>query len=138
MSNTRETGLHLGLLLMRVGIGAMFVFHGWPKISGGEKTWKKLGKAMEVFDVSWQPEVWGFLAAAAEFGGGILLIAGLGVRTAALAMAATMFVAAASHLHGGDGLKGAAHAIEAFSAFLALALMGGGRFSMDHAWFARD
>jgi uncharacterized membrane protein YphA (DoxX/SURF4 family) len=35
-----------GLLLLRVGIGLMFVtIHGFPKITGGMKTWTVFGKS---------------------------------------------------------------------------------------------
>ncbi len=31
----------LGLLLLRLGIGAMIVSIGWPKITGGAETWER-------------------------------------------------------------------------------------------------
>ena len=39
----------LGLLILRVGIGAMFMFHGWPKISGGPAFWAQVGGPHGVF-----------------------------------------------------------------------------------------
>ncbi len=35
-----------GLLFLRVGLGIMFVLHGWPKMFGGLKQWAGLGMAM--------------------------------------------------------------------------------------------
>ena len=35
-----------GLLLLRIGLGAMFIWHGAPKLVGGPETWTRLGGAM--------------------------------------------------------------------------------------------
>jgi putative oxidoreductase len=42
-----------------------------------------------------------------------------------------MAIAAANHLDKGDSLGTASHAIEVGIAFLAIAIMGAGRFSID-------
>ncbi|TPV95623.1 MAG: DoxX family protein [Myxococcales bacterium FL481] len=118
----------IGLLWLRVGLGAMYVVHGWPKLEGGGETWAQLGQAMRHIGVRVYPELWGFAAAMAEFGGGILLALGVMFRPAAGALAATMIVAATMHLRSGDGLAGAAHAIEAGIVFVALICLGPGRF----------
>jgi len=120
-----------GLLVMRLGLGAMFVYHGLPKIAGGPKDWEKIGRAMEHLGVDFGHVFWGFAASAAEFFGGMALMLGLACRPAAFAMACTMAVAATMHLKTGDGLAGAAHAIEAGVAFLGLTFTGAGRFSLD-------
>ena len=36
----------LGLLVLRAGIGAMFVGHGLPKLLGGPQRWTTVGEAM--------------------------------------------------------------------------------------------
>ncbi len=116
---------------MRVGMGAMFMFHGWPKLSGGVATWTKLGGAMKYVGVSFgPPELWGFLGAFSEFGGGLLLALGVLFRPSCAALVATMTVAAAMHLGKGDSFGAASHAIEAGLVFLALALIGPGRFAL--------
>lgn len=120
-----------GLLLMRVGLGAMFVMHGWPKMAGGAKTWAKLGKAMGQLGIDFAPTMWGFAGAVSELGGGILLALGLLFRPACGALAATMAVATAMHLGKGDGLMGASHAIEDGLVFVGLLLIGPGRFALD-------
>jgi putative oxidoreductase len=121
----------LGLLILRVGLGAMFIVHGWPKIQGGPPMWTGLGGAMANIGITFQPVFWGFMAAVSEFGGGICLVLGLATRPAALLMAFTMAMAALSHLKGGDGVMKASHAIECGSAFLAIVLLGAGKYSLD-------
>ena len=36
---------NFGLLIIRVGLGIMFIYHGFPKLQGGVKTWEMLGHA---------------------------------------------------------------------------------------------
>ncbi|PSQ93378.1 MAG: DoxX family protein, partial [Bacteroidetes bacterium QH_2_63_10] len=75
---SRWSSVDLALLVLRVGIGISFVFvYGWAKISGGPGTWANLGENMALFGVTAWPTFWGFMAAATEFGGGILLMLGL-------------------------------------------------------------
>jgi len=120
-----------GLLVLRAGMGAMFVLHGWPKIMGGPAMWQGLGGAMAHLGVTFLPAVWGFLAALSECGGGICLILGFALRPAAFIMACTMAVAATTHIMGGDGILEASHAIEAGVVFLSLTILGAGKYSVD-------
>ncbi|MBN1556659.1 MAG: DoxX family protein [Lentisphaerae bacterium] len=127
--NTRDTGL----LILRLGIGIMFMLHGYPKLTGGAESWTGLGQAMGTFGITFAPAFWGFMAALAEFGGGICLILGVGFKIACILMGITMLVAAAMHLNKGDGIPGAAHAIELMVVFLGLLFTGPGRFSLGKA-----
>ena len=122
----------LGIFILRLGLGAMFLYHGWPKISGGVETWRGLGMAMGSIGMYSYPEFWGFMAAISEFGGAVLLITGFLMRPAALLMAFTMFVAAMMHLKNPEqGLKAASHAIESGVAFLSLVLIGPGDYAIS-------
>ena len=120
-----------GLLVLRAGMGAMFILHGWPKIMGGPAKWQALGGAMAHLGVTFLPAVWGFLAALSECGGGICLILGFALRPAALLLACTMAVAATTHIMRGDGIQEASHAIEAGVVFLSLIILGAGKYSVD-------
>ena len=121
----------VGILILRVGIGVMFVLHGWPKITAGPEMWGKLGMAVGNFGIHFAPSFWGFMAAFAEFGGGICLILGFCTRLAAILMAIDMVVAATMHLSKGDSLQVASHAIEAGIVFFSLILIGAGKYSID-------
>jgi putative oxidoreductase len=121
----------VGLLVLRVGLGAMMVGHGWPKVTGGPATWAKLGGSMRALGVDAAPAFWGACAAFAEAGGGVLLVLGLATRPAAAALAFTMLVAATDHVRDGDGFVKSSHAIEDGIAFVALVLLGGGRYALD-------
>ena len=86
---------------------------------------------MANFGVTFAPAFWGFMAAATEFVGGVCLILGFAMRPACLMLLTTMIVAMMHHLAQGDGLFGAAHAIEDGIVFLALVIIGPGRYSID-------
>lgn len=134
---SRWASVDLALLVLRVGIGVSFVFvYGAQKMAGGPGTWANLGQNMAVFGVTVWPTAWGFLAALAEFGGGILLILGLFFRPALVLMLGTMFVAAVGHVSGQiDG--GPWHATEMATVFVALFVLGPGRYSLDAWLFGR-
>ena len=123
-----------GLLALRIGIGVMFVLHGFPKISGGPEVWTKIGMAMGALGITFAPAFWGFMAASAEFGGGLLLVLGLLTRPASLLLLSTMIVATVMHVKAGDGMNVYSHALEAAILFFSLLFIGPGRLSLDEVW----
>ena len=121
----------LGLLLLRLGLGLMFVVvHGGPKLLGGPERWSQVGLAMGSLGIKAFPAFWGFLAAVSECIGGLCLVLGLFTRPAAFFMAMTMVVAATMHLTRGDGIQVASHAIEDGLVFFSLILIGAGRYRL--------
>lgn len=121
-----------GLLITRLGLGAMFVIvHGYPKLIGGPDRWEAVGGAMANLGLDFAPMFWGLAAALTETIGGVLLALGLFFRPTALILAFVMVVAAVSYLASGTGLFGAAHPIEVGIACLGLAFVGPGRYSID-------
>ena len=121
-----------GLLFLRIGFGLMFIYHGYPKISGGVAGWERLGSvAMPHLGVTFLPAFWGFMAAAAEFFGGLLLLLGFFFRPACILLAITMATAVMMKFSVGAGLTGAAPALEDGIVFLSLILIGPGKYSLD-------
>jgi putative oxidoreductase len=125
----------IGILLMRLGIGVAFVFHGFPKLSGGVPVWEEVGRAMGFIGITSFPAFWGFMAGLAEFGGGILLILGVLFQPACLVLAFTMLTAMMFHIGRGEGFEGFSHAMEDGIIFLAMLLIGPGRYSLDEKLF---
>ncbi len=125
---------NLGLLVLRLGIGGtILAFHGYGKLIGGPETWEQIGGNMRYLGVDMMPMLWGLLAALAEFFGSILIMFGVLFRPAALALAFTMFVAVMRHLSlpvglSGAGWSAASHAMELFCVYMALFLVGPGRY----------
>jgi putative oxidoreductase len=127
----------LGLLLLRVGIGIMFMYHGFPKITAGQELWTNLGGVLSDMGIGFAPTFFGFMAALSEFGGGLLLVLGLFTRPASIFLSITMVVAALMHLLGGDPFGDASHAIESAVVFISLFLIGPGKYSSDEILFQK-
>ncbi len=130
LSNYSEGQKNFGLLLMRIGIGIMFILHGYPKLIGGPERWEKLGNAMKYIGIEWMPVLWGFMAGLTETLGGVLLILGIMFRPVTFLMIFVMVVAVLKHLGQGDGIMGASHAIELGIVFLSLFFIGPGNYRL--------
>lgn len=128
----------IGLLLLRLGIGTLFILHGWPKLAGGPEMWQQLGGTMQVVGISFAPILWGFLAGFAEVAGGFLLLLGLFWRPACLLLLFTMLIAIAWHLTNGDTFNGYAHALQSAILFFSLYFIGPGKHSLDGKLFPSD
>ena len=133
--------VNLGLFILRLGIGIMFMVHGFDKmfpVDGdyiGKWTW--LGSRMNLVGVTFAPAFFGFMAAVAEFFGGVFLILGLFTRVWSWLLAFTMFIAMLHHLQAGDGISGASHAIELMVVFVGLAIIGPAKLSLDYLFFKK-
>ena len=126
LGNYRNTGL----FIMRVGIGAMMIYHGLPKITHPEK-WEGLGMAMGSLHIHFFPAFWGFMCAVTETVGGLFSILGLWFRLVSLLMIIVFTVAVLHHINAGDGIGGASEALELGFAYIGFLFIGPGRFSVD-------
>jgi len=124
-----------GLLFLRVGIGVMFMCHGFPKLTAGPELWTKLGGALSYMGIYFAPTFMGLVAAISEFGGGLLLVLGLFTRPACFFLFCTMVVATTMHVKSGDPFVKYSHAFEAAILFFSLLLIGPGKLSLDGKCF---
>jgi putative oxidoreductase len=120
-----------GLLVGRVGLGVMYVLHGWPKLAGGAPAWTRLGHAMASVGISFFPLAWGLLASLSEFFGGALLVLGFLFRPACCFLAFNMFVAFMSVLHANRPFEEYSRPLEMLFVFILLAFVGPGKYSVD-------
>ena len=130
--------LDLLLFILRLGIGAMFMVHGYNKISGGPATWMRLGQSIANMGIYFYPQWWGFLASFAEFGGGFLMLTGFFFRPVTLMMTIHLTVAMVKHKMAGDSLESASHAVELWFVCLFLFLVGPGKHSLDKKIFSSE
>ncbi|WP_309058225.1 DoxX family membrane protein, partial [Streptomyces sp.] len=126
----------LGLLVLRVGTGAVLAAHGTQKLFGwfGGGGIEGTTHAMEAMGFS--PGRQSAVAAGlGEAGGGALLALGLATPAAGAAAAGAMAGAVAVHAPAGFFAQGGGYEYPAFLGFTAAAIgiAGAGRYSLDHA-----
>jgi len=76
----------LGPLFLRLGVGAVFAWHGWLKLDGGVDAYAEFLASLNIP----APEIMAWLQIAAEGIGGLLLIAGLFTRFVTLPLIVVM------------------------------------------------
>jgi putative oxidoreductase len=119
----------LALLMLRAGIGIIFIFHGYPKL------FTYTHDIMAAFQRMGFPSFFVYIAGVVEFFGGIVLILGLFTRIAALLLAGEMAVAVLKvHLPQGaiTDVKNYEFPMILAVACFALATIGAGLISVDH------
>lgn len=122
----------LALLLLRVALGVIFIYHGYPKLFGHTR------QTMDAFAHMGFPPYFAYLAGVIEFFGGCLLIVGLFTRIAGLLLAAEMAVALVQvHkiLEDPRAVHNYEFPLALATAAFALASLGGGLLSFDHVLF---
>lgn len=128
---TPQTLQDSGLVIARIAVGALFIAHGWQKISefgldGTAASFDMMGVPL--------PEAAAFAAAAIEVGGGVLLVLGLLTPLAALLLVVDM-VGAFWFAHREAGVfvtDGGWELVVALgAAALLIGMVGPGRLSLD-------
>lgn len=118
----------LALFVMRLVLGAIMVGHGYPKVFGGLHHHAQFVASLGL------PAWTAYLSAFAEFFGGILVLIGLFIRCAALAICIDLSVAIAKvHIHKGlMGQGGYEFPLALATLAFALIFFGGGPIAFDH------
>ena len=122
----------LALLLLRVALGVIFVYHGYPKLFGHTR------QTMDAFSHMGFPPYFAYLSGVIEFFGGCLLIVGLFTRIAGLLIAAEMAVALVQvHkiLENPRAVHNYEFPLALATAAFTLASLGAGLISFDHVLF---
>ena len=117
----------LGLLALRLILGAIMIGHGWHKVNGHLHEFAGYVGSLGI------PAWLGYVSAFIEFGGGILIIAGLLTRCVAFALLIDMSVAIIKvhWKHGFMGSGGYEFPLTLWAIAFALIFFGAGAISID-------
>jgi uncharacterized membrane protein YphA (DoxX/SURF4 family) len=131
MINPRNT--KLGLLVLRLTLGGIFMFHGISKLSNMEQT-------ISFFGTIGFSAFWAWIVALTETLGGFAVIIGIGTRVAASLLAVIMLVVI-TMVKNGKGFQAMEIDVILLGFSLGVALIGCGRYSMcalDHNKNCKD
>jgi putative oxidoreductase len=118
---------NIAVLLLRIGVGVIFIVAGWGKLTGIEGVQGFFGNIGIPL-----PGIMAWVVALVEFVGGIMILVGYKVQIPGILLAITMLVAIFTVKMGGDGgFRGMRLEIILMLASLALAMMSTGSYSLD-------
>jgi len=120
----------LALLVMRLALGTVMVAHGYQNL------FRHLHDHVHLVASLGIPAWLGYVSSFAEFGGGLLVLAGLFTRAAAFALCIDLIVAVwkvNSH-NGLTGDQGFEFPLALAALSFALIFLGGGPIAMDHVF----
>jgi putative oxidoreductase len=144
LSSLAATGDSFAPTVLRLALGLMILPHGLQKTLGSFGGHGFKGSMGYLTGPVGAPWIFALLAILAESAGGLLLLAGLGTRVAALGVAGVMAVAAWQHRKNGFFMnwfgqqqgEGVEFHLLALGISVALMILGGGAVSVD-ALFGR-
>jgi putative oxidoreductase len=123
------------LLLLRVGLGVIFMYNGYPKFVG-----RRLEHIDEMVHINHLPAYFVYIAGVLELGGGAMLVAGLFTRMLGLLLAGEMAIA----MWKGEHFFAHPLAVDQYELALALgvgafalATFGAGSLSLDGMLFGK-
>ena len=130
-ATTLSTGVSLGLAVLRVVVGIVFIYHGYDKlfgsgIAGTTGFFTQIGAPL--------PGVTAPLVGVLEFAGGVALVLGVLTRLTAALLAIDVLAALfLVHLPNGFSAQNGGYefVLTLFAASLALALTGPGAYALD-------
>lgn len=128
MSNSGiQKNKDLALLLLRLGVGVIFIVSGWGKLTGMEGTQQFFGSIGIPL-----PGLMAWVVALVEFLGGVMVLIGYKIKIPAVLLAFIMLVAILTVKLGGDNVFGGMRLeLMLLLTSLSLAVLGTGDYSLD-------
>jgi len=119
-----------GVLILRIALGVLFITEGWTKLSG-------IAGTEHFFAMLGLSSGWVYLVAYTELIGGILILVGLLIKPVCVALAIDMAVVVWGVPAKGGLYWGHPYEFFLLCVFLALYIMGPGKYSVAHWWLKR-
>lgn len=126
MANLENKYSDLAILLLRIGVGVIFIYHGWGKLTGIEGVQGFFGNIGIPF-----PAVMAWVVAFIEFFGGLMVLFGAYAKIPYLLLALIMVVALFT-VKIEQGFEAARIDMLLLLTTLALFFLGSGNYSVDH------
>ncbi len=121
---SHQDNASIGLLLVRIPLGIIFIAHGWMKLLG-------MAKTIVFFGTLGLAPAFAYLVAGVEFLGGLALLFGILTRPAGAILAFDMLMAIAMVKIKANFIGGFEFEFLLLFASLGLAYLGAGKFSIE-------
>jgi putative oxidoreductase len=121
----------MGLLLIRVSLGIIFLMLVTPVLWSGQGAWDHFGSAMRYLDINGHYKFWGFLGAVLGCAGGVLMILGLFFRIGVLFTLIVTLVHLVALWNSHGDFQARLPALEMAILLLGLLFIGPGKYSVD-------
>ncbi|MDX1591790.1 MAG: DoxX family protein [Balneolaceae bacterium] len=131
-ANELSKNYNIALLLLRLGVAAVFIYHGWGKITGIEGVQQFFGNVGIPL-----PGIMAWVVGITEFVGGIMVLTGFKIKIPSILLAIIMVVAILT-VKMGQGFEAARVDILLLMMTSSLALMGSGSYSLDSMMGSKD
>ncbi len=122
----------LGVLFLRIGIGSLIAYNGFPLLVGGTETYERIGGAVALVGIPSFHIIFGIASAVIQSVGGLFLILGILTRGISLLLAIIVGLALANLVINSAGFDTMILAYAQINlALLSLVFIGPGRLSLD-------
>ncbi len=121
-----------GVLLLRIGIGVLVAYHGFPLWSEGPDSWERIGSAVSLIGITHFYLIFGILSVVIQSVGGLFLILGIFTRGIALLLSVIVGFALANLIIHSPEIDNVMMVYAQINlALLSLVFIGPGRLSLD-------
>ncbi len=122
----------LGVLLLRVGLGALIAYKGFPLLVSGTDTYERIGSAVSIVGITNFHVLFGIASAVIQTVGGLFLILGILTRGMALLLSIIVGIALANLIMHSPEIDTVMVVYAQINlALLSLVFIGPGRLSLD-------
>ncbi|OUW16339.1 MAG: hypothetical protein CBD18_06935 [Opitutales bacterium TMED158] len=122
----------IGVFFLRLGVGALIAFHGFPLLIGGTNGYERLGSAMSLLGIDALYLIFGLASAVLQSVGGLFLILGILTRGMAILLSFIVGLAVANLIRSGTEIDTVFLVYcQTLLSLIALVFIGPGRFSLD-------
>lgn len=128
---------HLGLALIRIGLGGILTIFGYNKLFSGTANLTQIGSAISYFGITHGYLLFGYLAALTELCGGLAFTLGLCTRLASLPLIFLLIVALQFHLQRGDAFTTWSFPALCLCVVVGFLIGGSGVYSADYVLHSR-
>jgi putative oxidoreductase len=121
-----------GVLILRIGVGGLIAYHGFPLWGEGTDTWERIGSSVSLIGITYFHLIFGIASVVIQSVGGLFLILGIFTRGIALLLSVIVgFALANLIIHSPEIDNVMVVYTQVNLALLSLVFIGPGRLSFD-------